>query len=90
MNQPLLTINNLRVALSSSHNSPKILHGISFTINRGEIVGLIGESGCGKSMTASSILGLLPPTLKAKGEILFENKNLLSLPLNALNQLRGT
>ena len=74
MNKPLLEVDDLQVTL----NQKKILPGVSFALFPGETVGLVGESGCGKSMTASAILGLLPSNHQIKGSVIFEGENLLS------------
>lgn len=67
---PLLTIKDLRVRVSASGTA--LLDGVNLSVARGEIIGLVGESGCGKSLTAASILNLLPPGLSsAGGEIAF-------------------
>lgn len=64
--------------------------GVDLTVPRGTIVGLVGESGCGKSVTALSVLGLVPPPGQiAGGELLFEGQDLLALPEKALRKLRG-
>lgn len=90
MKHPLLEVNNLQLSVKNGAHSSKILHGISFAIYPGEIVGLVGESGCGKSLTASAILGLLPKTHTITGSIEFEKQNLLSLSSQELSALRGT
>lgn len=77
MTLPLLEVDDLHLTLPHDRQPFPILHGVSFKIMPGETVGLVGESGCGKSMTASAILGLLPPAHRIKGKILFEGKNLL-------------
>lgn len=74
MKRPLLEVDNLHLSIHEFN----IIHGISFEIYPGEIVGLVGESGCGKSLTASAILGLLPLSFHSKGRILFEGENLLN------------
>jgi len=77
----LLTINNLTTVLDTSRGPAVPVDQISFSINRGETYALLGESGCGKSMTALSIMQLLPPSgFFVKGsEILLQDQNLLNL-----------
>src|SRR2546430_10525054 len=65
--------------------------GVDFRLERGRTLGIVGESGCGKSVTALSIMGLVPqpPGRIAGGEVLFEGEDLLKLPANRLRDLRG-
>ncbi len=89
MNSALLTVNNLRVGLNTSRGPADALRGVSFSIQRGETVGLIGESGCGKSMTALALMGLLPPTARVSGSMQFDSQELVGASEGALCQLRG-
>ena len=94
MPAPLLSIENLRVDFVAAQETTAAVKGISFSVNRGEIVALVGESGSGKSVTALSILRLLPqpPARYASGSILFYDEqpvDLLKLEPNALQRLRG-
>ena len=65
----LLEVSGLRVAVSSRRGGSELLHGVSFSVQPGERVGLIGESGSGKSLTALAIMGLLPEGLTPSGSI---------------------
>jgi oligopeptide/dipeptide ABC transporter ATP-binding protein len=69
----------------------RAVDGIDFTLERGRTLGIVGESGCGKSVTALSIMGLVPqpPGHIAGGEVLFEGEDLLKAPLQRLRDLRG-
>lgn len=87
---PLLKVDNLHLSLNKNSHSFPILHGISFAVYPGEIIGLVGESGCGKSLTVSAILGLLPSSHTLKGQIEFEGQDLLTLSSTQLTRLRGT
>ncbi|PSL40062.1 peptide/nickel transport system ATP-binding protein [Planomicrobium soli] len=82
----LLTINNLSV----SANGAAIVKKISFSIGKGEWVAVVGQSGSGKSVTASALGQLLGPNLKAEGEVQYKGDNLLALPLKKMRKLRGT
>jgi oligopeptide/dipeptide ABC transporter ATP-binding protein len=66
-----------------------VLNGVDLDVGSGRIVGLIGETGAGKSMTATATIGLLPPSAEVTGEILFEGSDLLSLSGAALDKVRG-
>jgi len=82
--EKVLEIKNLEVHFKDK----KAVKGINLDINKGEIVGLVGESGCGKSVTSMSIMGLLNSN-NLSGEILFENKNILQLKEKELRNIRG-
>ena len=87
----LLEISGLTVALPSSGDRSHAVRNVSVTLDRGEILCIVGESGSGKSVTANTIMGLLPPdSLKVQsGRILFDGQDLLTLPEPALRKLRG-
>jgi peptide/nickel transport system ATP-binding protein len=88
---PLLRIENLQVWLSSRQQTVRAVDGISLQIERGETFALLGESGCGKSMTALSIMQLLPEVAlkRASGEILLEGESLLDLSERQMRNVRG-
>ena len=89
-NQNLLSIRNLRVDLMSVRGIVYALDGVNLDIRPGEIHGLVGESGCGKSMTARSVLRLLDEKrTRMSGEILFEGQNLLSASKKEMQKIRG-
>jgi oligopeptide/dipeptide ABC transporter ATP-binding protein len=85
----LLDIKNLSVSFRSAGKPLEVVSGISFGISKGEVFGLVGESGSGKSMTALSILRILPDNAFTAGEILFRQKDLLSLPEDEMRGVRG-
>lgn len=85
---PLLEIRNLSIAFPR-HGAVDVVDDISLSIRPGETVALVGESGCGKSITSLAVMGLLDPKARIKGEILFEGKNLLTMSERDRNQLRG-
>ncbi|MBP2674964.1 MAG: oligopeptide/dipeptide transporter, ATPase subunit [Deltaproteobacteria bacterium] len=89
--EPLLEVRNLRVAFGTEMGAVRALFGVSFSVDRGETVGLVGESGCGKTVTALSVLRLLqsPPAIVEGGEILLKGENLLSLPEKRMCDIRG-
>jgi peptide/nickel transport system ATP-binding protein len=85
----LLAVDGLRVALPTAHGRADALRGVSFAIARGETVGLVGESGCGKSMTALALMGLLPEAAQVSGSIRLDGRELVGLPDEQLCALRG-
>ena len=91
MNNKLLDIEDLSVEFQLAGGTGRAVDGISFDLAPGETLGLVGESGCGKSVTALSILGLVPspPGRIEAGRIQFENQNLLLLDAERLRQIRG-
>ncbi len=86
---PVLSVADLRVALASPLGQIEPVRGVSFSLNRGDTMGLVGESGCGKSMTALALMGLLPEKSRATGEVSLLGQNLLTLPETQRNRLRG-
>ncbi len=88
---PELLVKNLKVSFSTSKKELIAVRGISYQLNQGEILALVGESGCGKTVSALSILRLIqePPGKIVSGEILFGGKDLLKLKKNELQDLRG-
>ena len=87
----MLKVDNITVTFKTDEGIFKAIDDVSFHINRGEIVGLVGESGCGKSVTALSILRLIPlPAGRIeKGKILFKSKDLLKLSAKEIRKIRG-
>jgi peptide/nickel transport system ATP-binding protein len=88
---PLLEVNDLRVAFEGDRGRvTEVLSGIGFTLARGSTLGIVGESGCGKSVTALSVMRLLPKdTARVAGSVLFEGRELLGLPEREMQGLRG-
>ena len=85
----LLEVSDLRVTLPTARGPAAALRGVSFALDRGDTLGLIGESGCGKSMTALALMGLLPMQAQVAGSIRFNGQQLVGLPDDAMCQLRG-
>ncbi|MCH7644808.1 MAG: ABC transporter ATP-binding protein [Myxococcales bacterium] len=88
---PLLSVSDLRVTFTTASGPLEAVRGLSFDVNRGETVALVGESGSGKSVTALSVLQLLPyPTAwHPSGSIRFEGRELVGAPVEALQKVRG-
>ena len=91
MSSPELEIQNLTVSFSTTKGKLIAVNGISFHLNPGETLALVGESGCGKTVSALSILRLLPepPAEILSGKIIFDGQDLLSLRAKVLQDLRG-
>lgn len=89
-NETILRVAGLRVQFFTSRGRLKAVDGVDFEVHKGEALGLIGESGCGKSMTALSILRLIPyPGRIVDGSIWFEDTELLSIPEEEMESIRG-
>lgn len=90
---PLLTIKNLQVTFSNKGIKHTVVNGLNFSIEKGKLTAIVGESGSGKSITALSLLQLLPPRASAKGEIIFcpneTGINLMDLETTKMNTIRG-
>ena len=93
--KPLLSVKNLSASLRTDESFVKIVDGVSLTIDKGETVGLVGETGAGKSVTALSILGILKPIGQAKplwkveGEAIFKDKDIMKLSEEEMRVVRG-
>src|SRR5579872_357459 len=85
MTEPVLQVQNLTVAVGRI----EAVHNVSFSLRAGERVGLIGESGSGKTLTALAIMGLLPDGLSASGRVLHRGRDLVTLPERELCAIRG-
>jgi peptide/nickel transport system ATP-binding protein len=88
--QSLLEISNLHLSFKLFEGTAHILNGINLTVERGERVAIVGESGCGKTVTLRLILGLLQQSnMRTEGKILFDGLEMLSSPQHILRELRG-
>jgi oligopeptide/dipeptide ABC transporter ATP-binding protein len=89
--QPLLEVRNLSTYFFTQDGVVKAVDGVSYQVDRGETIALVGESGCGKTVSALSILRLIPdpPGKITAGEIMFDGTNLLGLPMEAMTDIRG-
>lgn len=86
---PRLEIDDLRVTYATEHGPVHAVNGMSVAVSAGEVVAVVGESGCGKSATAMSVLGLLPPNAKVEGSIRLEGRELTTLRPGQLREIRG-
>ena len=87
--EPVLEVKNLSIAFPAQHGDVNIVDNVSFSVRPGETMGLVGESGCGKSISSMAVMGLLPPSARISGEILFKGKNILEMTPQQHNDLRG-
>ena len=86
---PLLEVQNLRVSLNTTRGPAEALRGVSFSLQRGQTLGLIGESGCGKSITALALMGLLSEGAQVSGTLRLDGRDLLALGEDDWCRLRG-
>jgi peptide/nickel transport system ATP-binding protein len=89
--QPLLAVRDVKTHFFTIDGVTRAVDGVSFDVFPGETLGIVGESGCGKSVTALSIMRLLPPNLArtVNGSVTFEGRDLVTLEETAMRQLRG-
>jgi len=88
--QPILEVRNLKTYFYTDAGVVKAVDGVDFSLQRGEVLGLVGESGCGKSVTSFSIMRLVgQPGRIVEGEILFEGKDLVHIPESEMTHMRG-
>ncbi len=88
--KPVLEVRNLRVEFPNRRGNLVAVNDVSFTVNEGEVLGVVGESGAGKSMTGSAVIGLLePPGRIAGGEVLLDGERIDNLSPEAMRRIRG-
>ncbi|MDP0926131.1 ABC transporter ATP-binding protein [Paracoccus onubensis] len=91
MVDPVLSLRDLDVRFNSDGHQLRVVNGVGFDLMAGQTLGLVGESGCGKSVTSLAIMRLLasPPAEIAGGEVIFENRDLLKLSKREMREMRG-
>ena len=90
MTEPVLSVRDLHVAFHTRRGVLKAIDGVSFDIAKGEVLGVVGESGAGKSVTGSAVIGLIdPPGRIVGGEILLSGKRIDDLPPDEMRKVRG-
>ena len=90
MSEPVLSVRNLRVEFATRHQTLRAIDGVSFDIARGEVLGVVGESGAGKSVTGLAVIGLIDrPGRIAGGEILLSGSRIDNLPPDEMRRIRG-
>jgi peptide/nickel transport system permease protein len=87
--QPVLAVENLAIGFDQRHGGVDIVDGISCEVRPGEVLGLVGESGCGKSLTALAIMGLAPKGARVRGQVRFGGRDLLAEPMRVRRRLLG-
>ena len=89
--QPLLSVENLKVVFNTYAGKVQAVNDVSFTLDKGQVLGIVGESGCGKSVTASAVMGLIPspPGEITQGRIMFEGNDITKMSDNELRRIRG-
>ena len=87
--QPVLTIDHLQVTFATDGGDVHAVKDVSLEVNPGEVVAIVGESGSGKTVTAKTILGLLPETAISSGAVLINGNNVISVSKSALRKIRG-
>ncbi len=91
MSVPLLELRRLAISFGTDDGTVQAVDGIDLAIERGRTLGLVGESGCGKSVTSLAVMGLLPrENSHVTGEVRFEGRDLLTLPAATLRKMRGS
>lgn len=89
MSKQLLEVENLQVAFATDQGTVMGVDGVSFELSKGKILAIVGESGSGKSVTAKSILRMLPSSARARGAVYLNGTDVFSLDAEALRSLRG-
>ena len=87
---PLLVVDQLETRFATPDGTVSAVNGVSFSINKGETIGIVGESGSGKSQVLMSIMGLLPHNGTSTGSVKLDGREILGLPREQLNKIRGT
>ncbi|PTH88870.1 ABC transporter [Streptomyces sp. A244] len=87
--QPVLAVENLAIGFDGRHGGVDVVDGISFEVHPGEVLGLVGESGCGKSLTALAVMGLQPKGARVRGQVRFRQRDLLAEPMRVRRGLLG-
>ncbi len=90
MAEPVISVRNLVVEFVTRRGTLRALDGVSFDVNRGEVLGVVGESGAGKSVTGTAIIGLIePPGRITSGEVLLNGNRIDNLSAEAMRKVRG-
>ena len=86
---PLLSVKDLEVSFPTDDGVVRAVRGVSFDLAKGEVLGIVGESGCGKSVTNMAVMGLLPRTARISGSVKIDDKELVGLLPSEMRKVRG-
>lgn len=89
MAEPLLEVEDLTVSFRTDDGAVQAVRGVNLSVQAGEVLAVVGESGSGKSVTAMSLLQLLPPTAEITGRVSWQGEDLLSVPPERIREVRG-
>ncbi|MFF3306816.1 dipeptide/oligopeptide/nickel ABC transporter permease/ATP-binding protein [Streptomyces sp. NPDC002952] len=87
--RPVLSVEDLAVGFDGRHGGVDIVDGVSFDVRPGEVLGLVGESGCGKSLTSLAVMGLEPKGARVRGRVRFDGRQLVGEPMRVRRRLLG-
>ncbi|WP_328509720.1 dipeptide/oligopeptide/nickel ABC transporter permease/ATP-binding protein [Streptomyces mirabilis] len=87
--RPVLSVENLAIGFEARHGGVDIVDGIGFDVHPGEVLGLVGESGCGKSLTALAVMGLEPKGARVRGHVRLDQRQLVGEPMRVRRRLLG-
>jgi len=85
----MLEVNNLKVAFDTPDGTLQAVRGLSYNLEAGQTLGIVGESGAGKSQSVFALMGLLPDNARVSGDVTFEGESLLNLPEKRMNRIRA-
>src|SRR5918912_1682231 len=90
MAEPVLEVKNLKVSFRTEDGVVRAVDGVSFTLNEGEVLGIAGESGSGKSVTMLSVMRLInDPNMRVEGDVLYKGRDLMTLEKDQMQEVRG-
>ena len=91
MSPPVLAVDGLRVAFRTPDATVHAVDGVSWSVETGEVLGIVGESGCGKSVSALAVMGLVPdPPGRVEGSVRLHGRELVRLPEHEMRAIRGS
>ena len=88
--EPVIAVDNLKVSFGNGDSAVSVINGVSFSLGKGEVLGILGESGSGKSVMLRSLMGLLPAHARTTGQIRLLDQQIVGMPARQLRSLRGS